>query len=163
MRRVLIAGCGYVGTAAADLFHETGWEVEGWTRSVESAAFLAGRGYSAKVVDLTDERQVAARTGKFDAVIHCASTRGGGADLYRRVYLEGARYLLEHFAAARLLFTSSTSVYAQKNGEWVTEESAAAPEHESGKILVETEQLVCSRGGTVARFAGMMVRAGPPC
>ncbi len=155
MRRVLIAGCGYVGTAVADLFHETGWEVEGWTRSAKSAALLARRGYSANVVDLADERQVAARSGSFDAVIHCASTRGGEADLYRRVYLEGARHLLEHIAAARLLFTSSTSVYAQRNGEWVTEESAAAPEHESGKILVETEQLVRGRGGTVARLAGI--------
>ena len=33
MPRVLIAGCGYVGTATADLFQSAGWEVEGWTYS----------------------------------------------------------------------------------------------------------------------------------
>ena len=41
MPRVLIAGCGYVGAATADLFQAAGWEVEGWTHSPESAAQLA--------------------------------------------------------------------------------------------------------------------------
>ena len=27
MARILIAGCGYVGEAAANAFHERGWEV----------------------------------------------------------------------------------------------------------------------------------------
>ena len=38
MPRILIAGCGYVGQATADLFHAAGWDVEGWTASEESAA-----------------------------------------------------------------------------------------------------------------------------
>ena len=38
MPRILIAGCGYVGQAAADLYHAAGWAVEGWTRSAESVA-----------------------------------------------------------------------------------------------------------------------------
>jgi len=54
-----------------------------------------------------------------------------------------------------MLFTSSTSVYAQRDGEWVTEESAAEPEHEGGKILRQTEQLVLNRGGIVTRLAGI--------
>ena len=53
MPRVLIAGCGYVGEAAADRFHESGWEVEGWTASVESAARLSGRPYAVRGVDVT--------------------------------------------------------------------------------------------------------------
>src|SRR5205814_10619663 len=43
MPSILIAGCGYVGEAAADAFHEQGWEVEGWTATVESAAKLSAR------------------------------------------------------------------------------------------------------------------------
>src|SRR5437667_11004173 len=41
MPRILIAGCGYVGQATADLFHAAGWTVEGWTRSADSAAKLS--------------------------------------------------------------------------------------------------------------------------
>jgi nucleoside-diphosphate-sugar epimerase len=153
--RLLIAGCGYVGAALADLFHDAGWEVEGWTRSAQSAASLAGKEYKVSTVDITDGEQVAGSTGKFDAVVHCASTHGGDAGLYRRVYFEGARQLLEHFAPPAFLFTSSTSVYAQDNGEWVTEESVAEPAHENGKILRQAETLVQARGGVVARLAGV--------
>lgn len=155
MPRILIAGCGYVGQATVDLFHGAGWEVEGWTASAESAAELSDKRYPVVAVDIADADQIAARPKNFDAVIHCASTRGGDVDLYRSVYLKGAGNLLERFDQATIVFTSSTSVYAQMNGELVTEESIAAPQHETGKILRETEELVLGRGGIVARLAGI--------
>src|SRR5438477_363889 len=120
MRRILIAGCGYVGQATADLFHRAGWKVEGWTKSKAGT----GKPYPIHAIDITDAKQVHACEGNFDVVVHCASTRGGHVDLYRRVYLNGARNLLETFVTSTILFTSSTSVYAQINGERVTEESA---------------------------------------
>lgn len=54
-----------------------------------------------------------------------------------------------------LLFTSSTSVYAQNTGEWVTEESLAKPDRETGRILRETEELVLAHRGCIARLAGI--------
>jgi nucleoside-diphosphate-sugar epimerase len=155
VKRILIAGCGYVGEATADLFHNAGWEVEGWTASAESAVKLSGKAYPIAAVDLAMRDEVSARAKDFDAVIQCASTRGGDVDRYRRVYLQGARNLLETFARSTIVFTSSTSVYAQRNGEWVNEESPAEPEHESGKILRETENLVLNRDGIVMRLAGI--------
>jgi nucleoside-diphosphate-sugar epimerase len=155
MRRVLIAGCGYLGQATAALFHELGWEVEGWTLSAQSAQNLSTRSFSVHAVDISDTEQIAARPGNFDAVMHCASTRGGDIDLYRRTYFQGAGNLLERFPRSTMLFTSSTSVYAQSEGDLVTEQSAAEPEHEGGKILRETEQLVLGHGGIVARLAGI--------
>jgi nucleoside-diphosphate-sugar epimerase len=155
MQRVLIAGCGYLGQATADLFHGAGWEVEGWTRSARAAGELSKKPYRVGAVDISDRRQVDSCKGEFDAVIHCASTRGGDAELYRRVYLNGVRHLLTRFAKSTILFVSSTSVYAQTGGEWVTEESAAEPEHETGKILLETEQSVLDRSGIVVRLAGI--------
>ena len=126
MPRVLIAGCGYVGEATADLFHAEGWEVEGWTASAESAERLREKPYPVRAMNFADAPPLA-RDAKFDAVIHCASSRGGTADDYRRVYLNGARNLADAFPDALLVFTSSTSVYAQTDGEWVTEQSAAEP------------------------------------
>jgi nucleoside-diphosphate-sugar epimerase len=155
MRRVLIAGCGYLGQATADVFETAGWEVEGWTSSSKSARELLAKPYRVDALDISNARQVAARTGNFDAVIHCASTRGGDVDLYRSVYLIGMRNLLDRFPEAKILFTSSTSVYAQSNGEWVTEESPAEPNQETGKILREAEKLVRTRGGNVGRLGGI--------
>jgi nucleoside-diphosphate-sugar epimerase len=155
MRRALIAGCGYVGTATADLLHAADWDVEGWTHSPESAAQLATKPYPVRAVDLAVREVVRAARGEFDLVIHCASSGGGGAGRYRQVYLEGAGNLLSGLQPGELIFTSSTSVYAQTEAEWVNEESAAEPTHESGKILRATEELVRQNGGLIARLAGI--------
>jgi nucleoside-diphosphate-sugar epimerase len=155
MPRILIAGCGYVGQATADLFHAAGWTVEGWTRSAESAAKLSAKPYPVYAINVADRDQVYARDGMLDAVIHCASSGGGGLDAYRQVYLNGARSLLDRFAGSKVIFTSSTSVYAQRDGSWVTEKSETKPARETGRILLETEQLVLAQGGVVARLAGI--------
>jgi nucleoside-diphosphate-sugar epimerase len=155
MARVLVAGCGYVGEAAANQFHAYGWEVEGWTGSAESAAKLAARPYLVRAVDIGDSKAVADGAGEFDVVIHCVSSRGGDERQYRRLYFDGAKNLRAVFREATLLFTSSTSVYAQTEGSVVDEASAAEPRHEKGKILRETEDLVCAAGGIVLRLAGI--------
>jgi nucleoside-diphosphate-sugar epimerase len=157
MPRILIAGCGFVGLATARLFHAAGWEVTGCTHSAESAAALASEPFSVRPVDISDRRAVEAVVSpeRFDAVIHCASSGKGGADQYRRVYLEGARNLGEVLRPDLLVFTSSTSVYAQVGGEEVTEDSPAEPDRETGQVLRETEQLVVGMNGAVARLAGI--------
>jgi len=155
MVRILIAGCGYVGQATADLFHEAGWTVEGWTGSRESAGRLAGKPYPVYALDITERVQVCTCAGTFDAVIHCASSGGGNADTYHQVYLNGARNLLDRFDSSMVVFTSSSSVYAQTDGSWVTEESETKPTRETGRTLLEAENLVLARGGIVARLAGI--------
>jgi nucleoside-diphosphate-sugar epimerase len=155
MPRILIAGCGYVGQAAADLFHERGWNVEGWTASAQSAGQLAAKPYAIRAVHITNPAAVSAIREEFDVVMQSASTGGGDAEEYRRIYLEGARNLLHTFPRSTLLFTSSTSVYAQKDGSIVEETSPANPAHEKGQVLREAEDLVLSHNGMVARLAGI--------
>jgi nucleoside-diphosphate-sugar epimerase len=151
MPRILIAGCGYVGEAAANHFHESGWEVEGWTGSIESAGKLSSRPYRVRAVDVTEAKV----SGDFDVVVHCVSSRGGDEGEYRRLYFEGAQNLLRAFPAATLLFTSSTSVYTQVDGSLVDETSPAEPRHAKGRILRETEDLVLGEGGIVLRLGGI--------
>jgi nucleoside-diphosphate-sugar epimerase len=155
MPRILIAGCGYVGEATADLFHSTGWDVEGWVHSKESAARLSVKPYSIRVIDVSQRGDVAQRAGALDAVIHCASSRGGEAEAYCQIYLNGARHLLETFPQAKILFTSSTSVYAQRDGSRVTEESETKPLRETSRILLEVEKLILEKGGIILRLAGI--------
>jgi nucleoside-diphosphate-sugar epimerase len=148
---ILIAGCGYAGQATADLFYNAGWTVEGWTRSDPQGV----RPYRIRSVDISDASAVRAQSGDFDAVIHCASTRGGDVDRYRRVYLDGAKNLVDAFPKSTVLFTSSTSVYAQTNGELVTEESETNPTRATSQVLLEAERMVLGRNGIVARLAGI--------
>jgi nucleoside-diphosphate-sugar epimerase len=155
MPQILIAGCGYVGEATADLFLSAGWNVEGWVHSKESEARLSVKPYSTRLVDFSNPGEVANYRGSFDAVIHCASSRGGDAERYRRIYLCGARNLVESFSKAKILFTSSTSVYAQRDGSWVTEQSDTKPLRDTSQILLEAEKLILETGGIVARLAGI--------
>ena len=173
MPRVLIVGCGFVGEAAADLFHDAGWEVTGWTHSEESAARLAAvKPYPVSAHDITVAAQATAAEqkmpggGALDALVDCVSSgRGGGPDAYRRVYLDGARNLSGAFRATRFVYTGSTSVYAQLDGSVVDESSPAEPDRETGRILLETERVVLTApGGVVARLAGgFTARGGPIC
>ena len=153
--RILIVGCGYIGQAAADLFYAGGWAVEGWTHSGESAAKLCGKPYRVYAVDIAERAQVSACSKSFDAVVHCASTAGGDANNYRQTYLNGACNLLDRFVESKMVFTSSTSVYAQRDGSWVTEDSETEPVRETSRVLLQTEDLVLAHGGIVARVAGI--------
>ena len=157
MPKVLIAGCGFVGLATARLFGQHGWEVTGCTHSAESAAKLAAEPFPVLACDLAEESAVhaLASIGPMDAVMHCASSSRGGAEQYRRVYLDGAHHLARTFPAATLLFTSSTSVYAQTDGGWVTETSPAEPSRETGLLLRATEDFVTAQNGIVTRLAGI--------
>ena len=158
MGRALIAGCGFTGEAAARLLQAGGWEVTGVTRSEESAARLSTAGLRTVACDISDATMVKSKLGgleNIDALVDCVSSGRGGAEAYRRHYLQGARNLLEIVHPEKFLFTGSTSVYAQTDGSWVTEESPAEPATDTGRVLRETEELVLAHGGIVARLAGI--------
>ena len=152
MPRVLIGGCGYVGGAAARLFAQGGWEVTGWTRSEQKTGRAGESAISLQAVDITNLEMVRSHSFAANVVVHCASS---GTDSYRRVYRDGAANLAAAFPASCIIFTSSTSVYAQRDGSLVTEDSPAEPDSDNGKILREAEQIISENGGIVLRVAGI--------
>ncbi|HWB06005.1 MAG TPA: NAD-dependent epimerase/dehydratase family protein [Verrucomicrobiales bacterium] len=157
---IFIAGCGYVGQALALQAIGKGMEVAGICRSGESARVVEEAGIPVRIADLADVvslERIAKEWPRDTAVVHCAAGgRGGGAEVYRTVYLEGMRNLRRAFPeASRWLFTSSTSVYAQTDGSVVTEESPAEPDRETGRILRQTEEETLADGGMVVRLAGI--------
>lgn len=157
---ILIIGCGYVGERVADLLHAQGHEVTGVTHSADSAARLAqAKAYRVLACDVSDCSAVQElATGlavQPHTVLHCASSNRGGAEMYRKVHVQGCTHLHEHFPTARLLFTSSSSVYPQTDGSPVTEDSDATPDRETSQLLRATEDFVLAQGGSAARLAGI--------
>ena len=152
MSRVLIAGCGYLGLAVAQSLAAQGWEVIGLTRSTPPDSTTVPT-VSADIADPVALSALA--LPPVDAVIHCASSGRGGTEQYERVYRDGARNLARVFAPARLIFTSSTSVYAQNDGSVVSEDSPATPDRDTGRMLREAEEIALATGGCVARLAGI--------
>lgn len=142
--RVLIIGCGYVGTPVGTRLAREGHEVFGMRRDGDSAETLRDHGIQPLVGDITNPEIGWALPDPIDWVINTVSSSGGGPEVYREVYLGGSRHILEWLRGQnvkRYIYTGSTSVYAQSNGSWVTESSPTLPLTETGRILVETEQL----------------------
>lgn len=143
--RVLIIGCGYVGTALGRRLVDAGHEVFALRRSAVVSAAPDEHGFHPLTGDITDPASLAALPETFDVVANTVSSSRGDADVYRQVYLEGTRHVLDWLrvrGCRRYVYTSSTSVYAQKDGSVVTEASPAEPATETGRLLVATEQLL---------------------
>ena len=146
MARLLIAGYGFLGEALKNHFAAAGWVVDTLSRSGANGSIAC---------DLSSPDAVTRLDGEYDLIIHCAATRGGGADSYRAIYLEGCRNLQRRFPETPLIFTSSTSVYGQVNHEDVTEESPAEPSAETSRVLREAENFVLAAGGVVLRLSAL--------
>jgi nucleoside-diphosphate-sugar epimerase len=159
--KLLLCGHGYLGQAISREFLAAGWDITAISRhrdSSSSQSAIRNPQLLELPCDITSPSDVAALAARIptpDLLLHCASSGRGGPDAYRSVYLEGCRNLLRTFPESPLLFTSSTSVYAQTDGSEVTEESPAEPDRDTGKILRETEDLVLASGGIVARLSGI--------
>jgi nucleoside-diphosphate-sugar epimerase len=152
---VLVIGCGFIGAQLLRVLKQNGCKATGITLSESSADTLRSEGLEVVAADLrTSDLRVLTENNP-SVVIHCASSGKGGAVAYREIFLETTMRLIEETRFDHLIFTSSTSVYAQTDGSIVTESDPAKPERETGKILRETEELVLAHHGTVLRLAGI--------
>lgn len=155
MPRILIAGAGYVGARLGELCARRGDEVLCLRRSAQGLP----RGLVPVVADLLDPSSLDALSGELDAVVFAAGPGESTREAYRRTYLVGLENLLNAVGhrARRVLFTSSTAVYAQSDGGWVDETSPATSTHFSGATLLEAEARLLERcpGAVVLRLGGI--------
>lgn len=149
MARILVAGCGYVGSALVRRLVEAGHDAVGVRRSASPAPFRCVR------LDLSDGAALTswlAGEPNFDGVVCTVAAARGDEASYRGAYVEALRALLTSIGATHtkrplFVFTSSTSVYAQNGGEWVDEASPTEPSGFRGRIQLEAEALVRSWPG----------------
>lgn len=158
MARILIAGYGYVGTALGTRLVAEGHEVWGLRR----AAAGLPPGVHAVVADLTNPQTLRHLPPDLEVVCFTAAADGSDEAAYRAIYVEGLRHLVEALveqgqSPRRVLFTSSTAVYAYARGEWVDETSPTEPQHFTGRCLLEAERLLQASPfpATVLRLGGI--------
>jgi len=161
--RVAILGCGYIGLELARQL-QPDHEVVGVRRSPEGIEAIEATGASAVRADITDETELEA-VPDADAVVFAASSGGRDAAAAREVYVEGLTTVIDHFCGRapvpdRIVYTSSTGVYGDHDGEFVDEGTPLDPTTEKTEALVEAERVARERpiddtDGTVARFAGL--------
>lgn len=156
MANVLIAGCGYVGTALGVELAAQGERVWGLRRDASQLPPQLG----ALSADLGDPSSLGSLPRALDYLVYCAGADEASDPAYERVYVSGLRNVLTAVAGSGLrhvFFTSSTAVYGQSSGEWVDEQSETTPTHFSGMRLLEAERLLREQpiAATVLRCSGI--------
>ena len=158
--RVLIVGCGYVGLPLGAELARQGHEVFGLRRNPAGAGEMEAADIKPLFADITQAGDLEKLPRDFDWVVNCAAPGGGGEAAYRQLYLTGNHNLIEWLRPApprRYVYTSSTSVYGQNDGSLVVETDPVAPESETGKILVMTENLLLA-AATEIKFPTVILR-----
>ena len=158
MSRILIAGCGDVGSVLGLRLAAAGHEVFGLRRN---CAELPAGIYPVRA-DLAELTALTGLPPAIESVVYLAAADRFDDDAYERAYVRGPRNLITVLAASgglprRFVFVSSTGVYAQSAGEWVDEDSPTEPARFSGARLLEGENLVraAPMSSVVVRFAGI--------
>ena len=160
MARILIAGCGVIGTAVGDSLVSDGHEVYGLKRNPPTES----QGITYIKADLTRSDDLIKLDAEFDLVIYILSPDDRSEKSYRDVFEHGLNNLLKVLSrqatAPCYLFISSTSVYGQRNGEWVDEQSPTQPERTNGKVILQAECTILTNNhrNCVIRFSGIYGR-----
>jgi nucleoside-diphosphate-sugar epimerase len=153
---VLIAGCGYVGTALGLELLAAGDHVWGLRRTPSHLP----AGFGAIAADLSGAGTLEGLPRGLDYIVYCASADDSSDAAYVRAYVTGLERLLgavDRSSVRRVFFTSSTSVYAQADGQWVDESSETAPTYFSGVRTLEAEAVLRTSGlpSTTLRCSGI--------
>lgn len=164
-KRILIAGCGQLGTAIGSALVSQGHQVAGLRRS---SVPTDDSGICYLPADLTRPETLQNLPVDFDLVLIIVTPSERSEAGYHAIYLEGVGHLLTHFTAFNVtppvIYVSSTRVYGQQHGEWVDENSVTEPADAYGRILLEAEQQVLAFGSknktsnTIVRFSGIYDR-----
>lgn len=177
MSRVLVAGCGYVGSRLAELLVSDGSRVWGLKRHPDGLpdGVVPVRG------DVTDPDSLAGLPEGLDAVVYAVAPSGRTEGAYRAAYVDGLRNVLDALGARpagrrpadqryaetepaatgpsgpRVLLVSSTGVYGQEDGSWVDEETPEQPADATAEVILEGEAVARERGapGVVLRLGGI--------
>ena len=149
---MLIAGAGDLGGRLARLRASLGDDVIALRRR----DFSHAAGVRGLRVDLITGEGFSHLPRRPDVLVFCAAPEQRDEAAYRALYVDGLRRLLDALEISRLVFVSSTAVYAQDAGEWVDEQSPARAEQFNGRVLLDAErELATHGGGVVLRLSGL--------
>lgn len=160
--KISILGCGWLGFPLAKSLVEKGFSVNGSTTSENKLSVLSTAGIHPYLISVTENEIV----GDFNAFLENSEIliidippklRGGLSESFVSK-IKNLIPFIEKSVLKKVIFVSSTSVYADSNSE-ITENTQPQPETESGKQLLEAERLLLSNSNfqtTVVRFGGLI-------
>ncbi|MDO9270751.1 MAG: SDR family oxidoreductase [Methylobacter sp.] len=154
MAKILIVGCGAIGSELAGVLSAQGHDVTGLKRKPP----LSASGPIAYVAaDISSSADLADLDTDFTQAFFIVSPDGRNEQSYRAVYETGLNNLLAKLPETHWLMISSTSVYRQSQGEWVDEDSVAEPANITSRLIRQAEQTLMdlNPANVVVRFSGI--------
>lgn len=166
--KISILGCGWLGFPLAQKLIETGFEVKGSTTSENKLAVLKSNKIEPFIIHL-EENKVIGNLSEFlyDSEILIIDIPPGLRKIKEtsseKTFVNKIKTLLpfiENSTIEKVIFISSTSVYGDSDSiPTVTEESILHPDTESGKQLIEVENVLRNNSNfqtTIIRFGGLI-------
>jgi nucleoside-diphosphate-sugar epimerase len=139
---VCILGCGYSGLAITKQMITSGWRVTALTRNPDFAQRAEALGARGALAELQSEQWQASVTSPVDAVVYALSATDHDEAGYRLAYVSLQARLaswLKAVGCRRYVQLSSTGVYPDAGGRWLSESEASHKASASAAILLEAE------------------------
>ncbi len=158
MAKILIIGCGNIGTQLAHNLAAKGHDVTGLKRNPPKLDIGEVNYFTA---DISLAYQLEELPLDFEFIYFIVSPDGRNKESYQAIYEIGLTNLIDRFAkegaSENWIFVSSTSVYGQSEGEWVDEESIAQPDNITSQYIRQAEQQLMDLNpqNIVVRFSGI--------
>ncbi|QLE59298.1 SDR family oxidoreductase [Nostoc sp. TCL26-01] len=142
---IAVIGCGYVGCAIAQYWQQnSNFTITATTTTPERIPTLEKVAQKVILTPGNDLDKLITVINNQDTVL--LSVGAKGADVYQATYIETAKALVaalqQNSSVQQLIYTSSYSVYGDRNGEWVDETTPAIPTTPNGEILKATEDIL---------------------
>ena len=162
MKLISILGCGWLGLPLAKSLLEKGFSVKGSTTSLNKIPILQNIGIEAFKIEVS-ETEIKGDVNSFlenseiliiDIPPKLRSV--SGENFIGKI--QNLIPFIEKSSVAKIIFVSSTSVYADDNS-MVSEDTKPQPKTESGKQLLKAENLLQSNKNfrsTILRFGGLI-------
>jgi nucleoside-diphosphate-sugar epimerase len=162
LKQISILGCGWLGMPLAKQLLQNGYSVKGSTTTESKLELLQKEGISPFLISLkANETQL--EIGAFlenseILIINIPPKLRGNSGENFVEKIENFIPFIEKSSVKKVIFVSSTSVYADEN-QVITEATHPNPETESGKQLLISENLLLKNKNfqtTILRFGGLI-------
>lgn len=162
MKQISILGCGWLGLPLGKSLLEKGFLVKGSTTSLEKISILKNNGIQPFQIELS-EKEIKGEINLFlenseVLIIDIPPKLRGNSKENFVQKIKNLIPFIEKATIKKVLFVSSTSVYADVNSI-ITDSTLPLPQTESGKQLLEAERHLQNNPNfktTVVRFGGLI-------
>lgn len=166
--KISILGCGWLGFPLAKKLIENGYEVKGSTTAESKLEILKSNGITPYLIELSEDKIIGNITeflndSNIILIDIPPGLRKESLALYGKTFVNKIKSLLpyiENSNIEKVIFISSTSVYGDSILiPTITEESILHPDTESGKQLVEVENIFRNNrnfDSIIIRFGGLI-------